>query len=110
MSIVFSVYSPYLDLTITLTKNTWFKHIVPNHPEVENRINLIKEALEKKDNSAKIFYRRNDANRVAIFKPCVHLKPCNNYIKIALKVTGEKKAIITTCHGSWECPVISNNK
>lgn len=102
--IVFSVFCPYLKRSVILTKATWYGKIAPSHPEVENRLELIKEILSKDDKSILQYRAKGDPKRIALFKECPHLLPLNRYIKIAIRLISEEEGIVTTVHGKYDLP------
>ena len=97
--IFFAVLSPYLKRTVILTKETWFRKIVPGHPEVSNRIELVKKVLTQDDKDLEKYKDRRNPDKMAILKECPHLRPLNKYIKVAVELINSNRAVVTTVQG-----------
>ena len=102
--ILFSEFCPYLNRNVTLYRNTWYDHIVTEHPRVSNRIPYIKEIISKDTKEIFKYRKKRNPNKIALFKECPHQKPLNKYIKIAIELIDDKKAVITTVHGQNNLP------
>lgn len=103
--IIFLISCPYLNGNALLKRGTWYGKIVRAHPEVENRLDLIKQILSKDESDIKKYRKKSDPNKIAIFRPCPHLLPYNKMIKIALHLEGAGKFVITTVHGTNNIPL-----
>jgi hypothetical protein len=101
---IFSILCPYLGRIVTLKRETWLFKIIPEHPEVSNRLELIKEVLSKDDPDILKYKKRRDHHKMAIMKKCPHLLPYNLYIKIGLYLKSENEAVVTTIHGRYNLP------
>ena len=101
---IFSFLCPYLGRTVILKKETWVFKIIPEHPEISNRLDLIKEILSKDTPDISKYRKRRDPHKIALFQKCPHLLPFNQYIKIALHLTNQNEAIVTTVHGQNNLP------
>ncbi|MFH1645051.1 MAG: hypothetical protein ABIB11_01385 [Candidatus Omnitrophota bacterium] len=101
---IISVYCSYLKRTVVLYKKIWYYKILLGHPEVRNRVSLIREILSKNDETVLKYRKKRDKNKIAVFKECPHLRPNNRFIKIALNLLDSKTAVITTVHGVYNLP------
>jgi len=103
---VLSVYCPLIDRNIVLYKQTWEEHIVPQHPEVRQHLNLlIKDALEKPDAKVSVFFNTQNSDEVLIYKECPHFLPLSRYLKIAVKLIKNKEiAIVKTIFHVYDVP------
>jgi hypothetical protein len=103
--LIFSIPCPYLKRNVSLRRDSWNYKIVPAHPEVTNRLDLIKEILSKDVPKISIYRKKGNPKKIAVFKECPHLLPYNKSIKIALYLLSENEAVITTCHGVNNIPL-----
>ena len=101
---VFSLLCPYLGRTAVLYRETWIYKIIPEHPEVNNRLDLVKEIISKDTPEILKYRKRRDPHKIALFKKCPHLLPYNQYIKVALHLINQNEAVITTIHGQNNLP------
>jgi hypothetical protein len=103
--LVFTINCPYLNGDVFLRKEIWYSKIVPAHPEVSNRLDLIRQIILKDDLSILKRRKKSDPNKIALFKECPHLLPYNKMIKIAMTLEGAGIFIITTVHGVNNIPL-----
>ena len=103
---VLSVYCPVIDRKVVLYRQTWEEHIIPQHPEVLQHLNLlIKDTLEKPDAKVSVFRNTQNSNEVLIYKECPHFLPLSKYLKIAVKLTKSKEiAIVKTIFPIYDVP------
>ena len=108
--VIFSVFCPYLKRTITLKQSTWYTKIIKGHPEVDGKQNLVCEVLSKNDPEITIYKKKDDPEKIAVFKQCQHFLPYNRYLKIALRLINNDNAVVTTVHGVYNLPSTNAEK
>lgn len=95
--VVFSVRCPYIQRTVVLYRQTWEEHILPQRPELKHHVDLIKKILQEESSDTLVSQKIDNPNKIALQKKCSHFLPYNQYLRIALKVLGNKElAIVTT--------------
>ena len=73
---VLTVRCPLIGRKVVLYKQTWEEHIIPQHPEVCQHLNmLIKDTLEKPDAKIFVFSNTQNPEEVLIYKECPHFLP-----------------------------------
>ena len=83
-----------------LDKQTWEDHILPEHGEVENYLNQIREIIGGTDAQQDVWYAEADSTRLCIVKRVPYFQPANKYVLVALKIYSDKMACVTSV-----CPV-----
>ncbi|GEM_PF-6233346 len=105
-SSILSVYCPLIDRKVVLYRQTWEEHIIPQHPEVRQHLNLlIKETLEKPNAKVSLFSNIQNHDESLIYKECHYFLPLSRYLKMAVKLTKNKRiAIIKTIFHVYDLP------
>ena len=100
---IFSIYCPALKLDVILFRQTWEEHILPYHKEMTNKISLVKSAVQSASEN-NIYQKIETPEKIAIQKRCSDFLPNDAFIRVAIKILNNKKAVITSAYPSKGFP------
>ena len=101
---LFLVECPRLNRGVKLEKQTWENHILPEHPELKNHLELVKSTIEKSDEHQSIWYKVNNPKKLCIVKQVPAFSPYNKFILIALETYSDSMALVTSVYPVDELP------
>lgn len=102
-SLLFSVECPYLGRTVVLKKGTWYGKIVLAHPEMNGRLDLVKDIIEEKVEGVKVYRKKNNRDSVRIYYHCPDILKYQEYLRVGVNVIDKFNAevsVITTAFGT----------
>jgi hypothetical protein len=100
----FRVFCVHLQRDVVLFKDTWEYKILKDHPEVNGRIPLIKDTLERTGSTIAVYKKKRDRDELAIYREgCVEMGYFK-YLRIGLKIKSSNLAILATAFGDHSDP------
>lgn len=101
-AIELQAYSLFLKRQVSLRRQTWLDHILPQHPELKGKLPLIKQLIEDSSSNILRYRRKSNPMELAFFLKCEYFQPYNTHLKLALKILSDSEAIVTTAEGFFE--------
>lgn len=102
--VLFLQVCPRINRGVKLEKQTWEKHILPEHPQLAEHLALIQQIIKTSDEQQPVWQKANNPKKLCIVRQVPHFLPENNAILIALEIYSDSMALVTSVYPVDELP------
>jgi hypothetical protein len=97
--ILFKVKCPALGLNVVLFRQTWEEQILPPHPQLRGKEELVKASIQNCHSRDNIFQKVDRPRKIALQKRCPDFEPMNRYSRVAIELKRKEDwAVVTSAY------------
>ncbi|GEM_PF-2179301 len=97
--VLFKAKCPALGLNVILFRQAWEQHILPSHPQLGGKEEVVKQVIQSCHLLDDIFQKVDRPKRLAIQKRCSDFEPINSYLRVAIEIKKKGNwAIVTSAY------------
>lgn len=97
--LLFRIPCPALGLPVVLFKQIWDEHILPSHPQLGGKIELVKSLIQSCESLDDIFQKADRPRKIAIQKHCPDFMPMNRFLRVAIELKSKGNwAVVTSAY------------